>query len=204
MQVLSRPKRPHLSSLSSQSPPRPPLCCRLVLFQKRADCLRPETAGSSAGCREGPAATGPLWDPACPRTSCESKERGSVDAIFGFTQHILNPPPSPQRLLPGADGQYLQQAGGGHLEGGAELRHSGFLQQLQRLSQHRLRPAQLGQHTEQPAGDGQGHVHRLVADAQREDGDQQEALLSFWDGGESIRRGVVWFVNDLMSTAAQN
>lgn len=85
---------------------------------------------------------------------------------------------------PSADGQYLQQAGGGHLQGGAELRHAGLLQELQRLPQHGLRAAELGENVEEAAGDRQGDVHRLVADAQREHGHQQEALLGFWDGEE--------------------
>lgn len=72
--------------------------------------------------------------------------------------------------LPGADGQDLQQARGRHLEGGAELGHARLLQQLERLTQHGLRPAELGQNVEQTAGDGQRDVHRLVANAQREHG----------------------------------
>lgn len=84
------------------------------------------------------------------------------------------------RPLPGADGQDLQQARGRHLQGCAQLGHAWLVKQLQRLAQHGLRPAQLGQNAEQAAGDGQGDVHRLVANAEREHRHQQEALLGFW------------------------
>ena len=89
------------------------------------------------------------------------------------------PPPPTAHILgsPSADGQDLQQACGGHLEGGAELGDAGLLQQLERLAQHGLCATQLGQHVEQAAGDGQGHVHRLVAHAEGEHRDQEEALL---------------------------
>lgn len=86
------------------------------------------------------------------------------------------------KLLPSADGQDLQQAGGGHLQGCAELGHPRFLQELEGLPQHGLCAAQLRQHVEEPAGDGQGDVHGLVTDAQSKHCHQQEALLSFYIG----------------------
>lgn len=70
---------------------------------------------------------------------------------------------------PGADGENLQQTSGRHLEGGAELRHSRFLQQLEWLPQHGLRPTQLWQNVEQTAGDRQGDVHGLITNAQGKD-----------------------------------
>lgn len=85
-------------------------------------------------------------------------------------------------VLPGADGQDLEQAGGGHLQGRAELGHPWFLQQLQRLAQHGLCAAELGQDVQEPAGDGQGDVHGLVPNTQRKHRHQQEALLSFCRG----------------------
>lgn len=90
-------------------------------------------------------------------------------------------------FLPSADGQDLQQAGGCHLEGGTELGHSRFLQQLEWLTKHGLCPAQLGQNIEQATRDGQGDVHWLVANAQCKHCHQQEALLGFWDGDEIIK-----------------
>lgn len=54
------------------------------------------------------------------------------------------------------------------------------MKQLERLAQHGLRPAQLGQNAEQTAGDGQRDVYRLVANAKCEHRHQQEALLGFW------------------------
>lgn len=70
---------------------------------------------------------------------------------------------------PGADGENLQQTSGCHLEGGAELRHAGLLQQLEWLPQHGLRPTQLGQNVEQTARDRQGDVHGLISNAQCKD-----------------------------------
>lgn len=89
------------------------------------------------------------------------------------------------KLLPRADGQYLQQPCGGHLQGRAELRHTRFLQELEGLPQHGLCTTELGKHIEQPTGDGQRHVHRLVANTQCKHSHQQEALLRFY----SERRG---------------
>lgn len=157
----------HLWSLSFQSRRRPHVWCLLGHFQLRGDWLRPETAGSSADCTAGPAATGQLWDLTCLHTSCKSNKRHSCWCHILFVLYhahwclIFLPEP-----LPGADGQYLQQACGGHLQGGAELGHSRFLQQLQRLPQHGLCPAELRQDIEESTGDGQGDVHRLVANTQ--------------------------------------
>lgn len=82
--------------------------------------------------------------------------------------------------LPSANGQDLQQARGCHLQGCTQLGHARLVKQLERLAQHGLRPTQLGQNAEQATGDGQGDVHRLVANTEREHRHQQETLLGFW------------------------
>lgn len=120
--------------------------------------------------------TGQPWDSICLHMFCKHKERHWCCTASDLPVPLLHL----VERLPRADGEYLQQPCGGHLQGSAELRHARFLQELEGLPQHGLRPAELGQHIEQPTGDGQRHIHWLVANAQCKHSHQQEALLSFY------------------------